>query len=296
VRLNRAGDAKNLRQDGDMATVRLRLRKEPDLPVEAESLIPENVAGLDPQGIGMLPLLVGKHWEKVSDYFDVDAASGDGGEGGDAPELVLDGNLERFKRLGEKMSRGRLTVNGPVGFHAGAWMRGGELVVNGDAGDYLGAHMAGGLIRVNGDIGHYAASAYRGYASGMKGGTIVATGRAGQMLGSRMRRGLVYVMGGCGDVPGFNMKAGTVIVGGEPGERVGARMVRGTVVVLGPATELLPTFHYDCTYRPVFWGVLRNALARLGAAPGAGIDAAFRRFSGDANEGGRGEVLIRAGG
>jgi formylmethanofuran dehydrogenase subunit C len=89
------------------------------------------------------------------------------------------------------------------------------------------------------------------------------------------------------------MKAGTIIVAGTPGARVGARMVRGTIVLLGGDPTLLPTFSYDCTYEPDFWSLLHQHLARHGFAPDAGPGTAFLHYSGDANEGGRGEVLLR---
>jgi len=281
-------------------SVTLTLKADPRVPVEAESLNPDSVAGKSQEEIGNLPLLVGKTWETVADWFEVAMAGGgedagpeDAGQSPHVPELVLRGDLGRFKRLGEGMARGRMLVEGPVGFHAGARMRGGSLTIHGDAADFLGAHMAGGLLVVRGHAGHYAASAYRGHTQGMTGGTIVITGNAGQMLGARMRRGLIYVLGDSGDVTGFNMKAGTIIVAGTPGARVGARMVRGSVILLGGSAPLLPTFCYDCTHEPGFWAPLHKHLDDLGFAPPAGPRTVFRQYSGDVNEGGRGEVLLR---
>lgn len=273
-------------------TVTLSLKAVPRVPVEADSLIPENVTGKSEREIGLLPLLVGKQWETVADWFHVAAADG-GQEPDRCADLVLRGDLTRFKRLGEGMSSGRMIVAGSVGFHAGARMRGGSLTIEGDAADFLGAHMQGGLIVVRGNVGHYTAAAYRGHTQGMQGGTIIITGNAGQMLGARMRRGLIYVLGDSGDVTGFNMKAGTIIVAGTPGVRVGARMVRGTVILLGGDTTLLPTFSYDCTAQPAFWPLLHKHLAGQGFAPEVDPGAAFTHYSGDANEGGRGEVLVR---
>jgi formylmethanofuran dehydrogenase subunit C len=274
--------------------VTVTLKKAPLVPVEAEALTPENVVGKSEREIALLPLLVGNRWETVADWFRVSVAdaSADAAHGGPA-DLLVEGDLARFKRLGEGMSGGRMIVDGPVGFHAGARMSGGSLIIHGNAADFLGAQMSDGLIVVHGNAGHYTAAAYRGETRGMKGGTIVVTGNAGQMVGARMRRGLVYVLGDCGDAPAFNMKAGTVVIGGTPGIRVGARMVRGTVILLGEPTAPLPTFYRDCTYRPVFWRFLHRHLADLGFAPEAGLDTAFVRYNGDANEGGRGEMLVR---
>jgi formylmethanofuran dehydrogenase subunit C len=273
--------------------VTLSLKETPRVPVEAESLVPEKVLGKDEREIGLLPLLVGNERRTVADWFHVTVSppASDSESNGQA-DLVLRGDLTRFKRLGEGMSSGRMLVEGPVGFHAGARMSGGSLTICGDAADFLGAHMLGGLIVVRGNAGHYTAAAYRGHKVGMKGGTIIITGNAGQMLGARMRRGLIYVLGDSGDAAGFNMKAGTIIVAGATGVRVGARMVRGTVILLGGQTAMLPTFYYDCTFQPVFWGLYHKYLATLGYAPQAGPGTAFLRYSGDGNEGGRGEVLV----
>jgi formylmethanofuran dehydrogenase subunit C len=277
--------------------VRLTLRTSPDLPVEAETLNPENVTGKRPDEIEALPLLVGNRQESVGDHFQVEVltdhshvqAQDDGG----LATLLLSGNLQRFKRLGEHLGAGRMVVDGPVGFNAGAYMSGGTLTIKGDAGDYLGAHMEGGLIEVLGSAGNFAGAAYRGHKHGMTGGAVIIHGDCGQMAGGRMRRGLVAVAGSCGDVPGFGMRAGTVLVGGPTGIRPGADMSRGSVILLTRPQALLPTFRYDCAYRPPFWPLLLAWLAKMGLdLAETGPKALFERYSGDANEGARGEVLV----
>ncbi len=277
--------------------IRLTLRAFPDLPVEAETLIPENVTGRNQTEIESLPLLVGNRHERVGDFFEVDVtdetSTGPVREEECLATLLLKGDFSRFKRLGERMSAGRMIVDGPVGFHAGAYMNGGLLTILGDAGDYLGAHMKGGVIEVRGAAGHFAGAAYRGYSHGMNGGTIVIHGNAGQMLGVRMRRGLIAVRGCCGDGPGFGMKAGTVLVGGLSGVRAGAIMSRGTVILLTPPPELMPTFLFDCTYRPPVWPLLLATLTRIDFhLPEIGREAMFDRYCGDVTEGGGGEILI----
>lgn len=278
--------------------VRLTLRQIPALPVEAEALNPENVTGKERDGIESLPLLVGNRPERVGDYFDVEViATEDPADRNPAADglaaLLLSGDLSRFKRLGEKMAAGWMRIDGPVGFHAGAFMNGGALTLLGDAGDYLGAHMQGGRIEVRGSAGHFTGAAYRGYNQGMTGGTILIHGDAGQMPGARMRRGLLVVRGCCGDAPGFGMRAGTVLIGGLAGVRSGADMVRGSVILLTRPEALLPTFLYDCAYRPPFWPLLFGSLSRAGLLPPeVGPRALFERYSGDANEGGKGEILI----
>ncbi|MDK2895872.1 MAG: formylmethanofuran dehydrogenase subunit [Moorella sp. (in: firmicutes)] len=274
--------------------ITLNLKQIPPVPVEAESINPESVTAKGRQEIEDLPLWVGNSKERVGDYFRVEVVEGEPQPGDDTrpATLLLGGDLSRFKRLGWGMSRGEMLIQGNVGPHAGAYMRGGTLVIQGQAGDWLGAHMQGGKILVQGSAGNFVGAAYRGYKTGMKGGTIIIRDGAGQMLGARMRRGVIAVGGDCGDFAGFGMAAGTVVVGGTPGLWVGARMKRGTIILLQPG-ELLPTFYYDCTFEPLFWRLLYNYLQQEGfSLPLPGREMSFKRFSGDANEGGKGEILV----
>jgi formylmethanofuran dehydrogenase subunit C len=267
------------------------------MPVEAESLLPENVTGKSAEEIESLPLQVGNRTETVGDHFRVEIHEGASGgpDDGGAAVLELAGDLTRFKRLGEGMSRGSLTVNGTVGFHAGARMSGGSLTINGDTGDYLGAMMTGGRITVHGNAGHFAGSAYRGFFRGMSGGSILVLGDAGNMTGARMRRGMIAVRGTCGDLAGYGMGAGTVLIGGRAGVRAGANMVRGSVILLTPPEEMPPTFRYDYTGQPPFWPLLHASLSQAGWSATEAVAAAeFKRYSGDFNEGGRGELLLLA--
>ncbi len=78
------------------------------------------------------------------------------------PELVLEGDFSRFKRLGQGMGAGTMVIRGSVGFHAGALMNGGTLVIQGNAGDWLGAQMQSGLIRVEGSAGHFVGASLPG--------------------------------------------------------------------------------------------------------------------------------------
>jgi formylmethanofuran dehydrogenase subunit C len=86
------------------------------------------------------------------------------------------------------------------------------------------------------------------------------------------------------------MIAGSMFAFGPVGEHTGAGMKRGTLVTFGPAPELLPTFRYDCSYRPAFIDLYLRRLAALGFAVRAG--ATFRRYRGDLVALGLGEILI----
>ena len=264
----------------------LTLRTAPEVPLEAEALIPERLEGKTAAEIGAVAVLYGNQQAVLGDFFRV--------EGEPDAELRIVGDLAKVKRIGAGMTRGRIVIEGDAGMHLGAGMTGGEILVAGNAGDWVGAEMSGGSIVVKGNAGHLVASAPRGARVGMRGGEIIVHGNAGNEIGNGMRRGLVAVGGDSGDFTAVNMLAGTVVVLGRLGWRTGAGMKRGSVVSCSTA-ELLPTFSYACTYRPVLVRLLFGYLRERGL-PVAREQLAGRyaRWSGDGVEMNRGEVLLLA--
>jgi formylmethanofuran dehydrogenase subunit C len=268
--------------------VTLRLKQAPDLPVEAEILIPSNVDGKTLDTIYGLSMLYGNRTVPAGDFFEGEIGTDDG----EGMTLVLKGDLSRFKRIGQEMDGGELVIEGDAGFHTGNGMRKGVIRIKGNAGDWLGAHMKGGLIVVDGNAGHFIGAAYRGKTKGMCGGTILIHGNAGRMLGAKMRRGIIAVAGCCLDALGYHMNAGTILVSGSTGRLIGAGMRRGTIILFSPAT-LLPTFYRDCDYHPLFWKLIHRELrACRFALDDRFYDCAFTRYSGDALTGGKGEILL----
>ncbi|MGI6615419.1 MAG: formylmethanofuran dehydrogenase subunit C [Dethiobacteria bacterium] len=171
-------------------------------------------------------------------------------------------------------------------------MRGGTLVIKGNAGDWLGAHMIGGRITVLGSAGNFVGSGYRGEKQGMAGGTILIKGNAGRAVGARMKGGFIAVGGDCEEALGYGMLNGTIVVAGYAGIRVGSNMKKGTIILL-EAAKLSPVFYYNCIYWPTFWRLLYTDLKSRGFPLSASCEiAAFKRYRGDANEGGDGEILI----
>ncbi len=262
----------------------LTLRATPQVPLEVEGLLPEAVDGQDAAQVAALPLLYGNEKVAVGDFFKVTGKANG--------ELHLEGDLSRVKLIGAGMSRGTITVEGNAGLHLGAGMRGGEIVVNGNAGDWVGPEMAGGSITVRGNAGHMVGSVHRGGSVGMRGGEIIVHGSAGNETGNGMRNGLIVVGRDSGDFTGVSMNAGTIIVLGKLGWRSGAGMKRGSIASLHEA-ELLPTFSYACSYRPVFLRLYLLYLREHGLpVEDAGIGGEYRRYSGDSIELNRGEILL----
>jgi formylmethanofuran dehydrogenase subunit C len=243
-------------------------------PLAVDGLTPDRLAGQSLAAIAGLPVSCGNAVAPLGDFFAVSGEASD-------QDILLEGDCRLVKAVGARMASGRITVNGDVGLHAGAGMTGGELHVQGRAGDWLGAEMRGGRIHVHGDAGHQVGSVYPG-------------GQVGEEIGSNMRRGLLAVAGDCGDFAGCGMIAGSIFVFGRMGRRPGAGMKRGSILCAAPP-PLLPTFRFDCTFRPVFLTLYLNQLRVWGfPVPQAAHRGDWRRYSGDLVALGKGEFLTRA--
>jgi formylmethanofuran dehydrogenase subunit C len=265
-------------------TLSLTLRDHPVMPLEAEVLCPDRLAGASREEIEALPVWHGNERTRVGEFFAV--------SGGGDDDVRLEGDLSRVKFVGAGMTAGRVTVAGDVGTHAGAGMRGGELHVEGDAGDWAGAGMRGGTLVVHGSAGYQLGGAYPGERAGMRGGEIVVLGDAGAQAGAGLRRGLIAVAGRVGDAAGLRMLAGTIVALGGVGRWAGAGMRRGSIVTMAPATPLA-TFVFSCIYRPAFLRLYLRRLRDLGLAVSEQqLDGRYARWCGDSLELRRGEILI----
>ena len=264
--------------------VTLTLKEQPSVPLEAESLSPDVLAGLGNDEVRALPVHLGKRTLRVDDFFEV--------EGGKSDELEIRGDARQVKWVGRGMTRGRIRVVGNVGMHLGAYMKGGTIEVTGDASDWVGGEMSDGFIHIRGNAGGQVGAAYRGSLKGMKGGTILVEGTAGLEVGMRMRRGIIAVRGRVKDFAGLQMKGGSLFLLGGAEIRTGAWMVRGTIVSLKPL-PLLPTFSYACAYHPPFLRMYARRLRPLGfSLPQEVHEGAYWRYTGDAAVPGKGEILV----
>ncbi|MFL5243700.1 MAG: formylmethanofuran dehydrogenase subunit C [Gemmataceae bacterium] len=267
----------------------LTYRGSTTVPVEAECIRPDLFAGKTPAEIAAMPIQHGNAPAPLGEFFTVTGNASD-------QEILVEGDCSRVKLIGSGMASGRITIRGPVGMHLGAEMTGGEIQVHGDAGDWVGAELRGGLIHVHGNAGHLVGAAYRGSPAGMRRGAILIDGKAGNEIGSGMRRGLIAIGGDTGDFTGVSVIAGSILVWGQTGIRPGAGMKRGTLALFGPMPALLPTFRFDCVYRPTFMRLYLLRLRQHGFAVSDNyFDAEFARYSGDFIALGKGEVLHRQG-
>jgi len=217
-------------------------RRKPFIPVEAESIIPRHfLQGRD------LFIWEGNKKRSLRELFDVmverTAAAAE------EVEVILRGDVSRFKRVGEYMDAGKITIEGDIGMHCGNFMSGGTIEILGNANGWLGREMRGGGILCHGNAGHYAGSGYRGEKFGMKGGTLEILGNAGDFAAEYLTGGDVIIHGNAGDLPGVEMAEGNLLIHGDCSRPCG-NMTGGTCTVLGTVHGMLPTFRMTGT---VLW-------------------------------------------
>lgn len=284
----------------DVSKIVLTLKEQPEVPLEAECLAPDHMAGLDDAGIRALPVFLGKRQRRLDDFFTLEreavaAPSGNGqlDAAAAADEIEIRGDATKIKWIGRAMTRGRLKIVGNVGMHLGAYMKGGSIEVIGNASDWVGGEMTGGQIHIRGNAGGQVGGAYRGSRQGMREGTILIEGAAGLEVGLQMRRGIIAVMGPARDFVGLGMKGGTIVLGSGAELRTGAWMIRGTIISL-KELKLLPTFPYACTYIPEFIRVYARHLHKaLGLKiPYDSAAGGYARYCGDSSVPGKGEILV----
>lgn len=262
----------------------LTLKSKLEAPLEAAAIVPDHFPGKTAADISGLEVTYGNSPARIGDFFNVD--------GNGTPEITLKGDLTRVKNIAAGMTQGKVTVYGDVGMHLGSGMRGGEINVFGAAGDWAGAEMKGGALHIRGNAGHGLGGAYRGSRYGMNRGVIIVEGDAGNETGAVMRRGLIVVTGNVGDFAGAFMIAGSIVVFGQLGIRAGAGLLRGTIATFRQP-ELLPTFRYDCSYSPGFLKMIFQNLKNHGLSIADEYATGFyRRYSGDFNRQGKGEILV----
>jgi formylmethanofuran dehydrogenase subunit C len=267
--------------------LKLKLHTQPDVPLEADCISPDQLQSLSASEINTLTLFHGNRQVCLGDFFDC-SGKFDG-------ELIIEGDLAKVKHIGSAMSKGKLIIEGDVGVHTGVAMSGGEILIEGNCSDWLGAEMLGGRIIVKGDAGHMVGSGYRGSAAGIQGGEIIVHGNVKNEAGNTMRRGLIAVGGSAGDFTGVNMLAGTIIVLGDVGIRTGASMKRGSIICQRKV-EMLPTFNRSCDYHPTFLRHYFIYLKSIGLPISDSLlNESFERWCGDSIELNRGEILLYAG-
>ncbi|WXG43284.1 MAG: formylmethanofuran dehydrogenase subunit C [Promethearchaeati archaeon SRVP18_Atabeyarchaeia-1] len=251
------------------------------VPIEAEVISPDKVAGKTVEQILGLTIFRGNRQLKLKDVFDVKGIKVD------KPEdirIVIQGDIPTVKRVGEGMTAGEIIIKGSAGMHVGNNMRGGKITVEGNAGDWAGALMKGGEITIKGNAGSYLGASYRGEWRGTSGGTILVEGNAGNEIGSWMSNGTIVVKGSVGAMAGIHLKGGVIVVHKDAAPRAGGEMTKGKIIILGRIAEVLPSFKSE--------GKVPST--RTSEEDGEEISGPFNKFVGDLADGGKGELYLKA--
>ena len=195
-----------------MQAVKLSLKKANKIPIEADTVTPDNLAGKTKEEIEAIPVWYGNGQCPLGDFFTVEVEGSDSAEN---TKIVFEGDVSRVKRIGQGMNAGEIEINGNVDMHCGFGMKGGKIVINGDADSWLGCEMKGGEIILNGNATYYVGSGYRGESCGMRGGKITINGNAKDYLGEHMCGGEILVSGNVGLLPAISNNGGTIVIEGN---------------------------------------------------------------------------------
>jgi len=251
------------------------------VPIEAEVITPDTLAGKTPEQIMSLTVFRGNKSLKLRDLFDAKGPKVDKAE---EIRIVIQGDVPTVKRIGEGMTTGEIVIKGSAGMHLGNNMKGGKITVQGNAGDWAGALMKGGEIVIKGNAGSYLGASYRGEWRGTSGGTILVEGNAGSETGAWMANGKIVVKGSVGQMAGIHMKGGVIIIQRDAAPRAGGEMLKGKIIILGKMSEVLPSFRSEG----------KVPTTKAGEEGGEEITGPFNKFVGDLADGGKGEVFIKA--
>ena len=224
-----------------MKTVTLTPKKQPELYLEADCIIPDTFCGKTADQIAQLPVYQGKQDTTLGEYF---AVAGDGGATAAETQIVLNGDCSRVKYIGSKMSAGEVVVNGSTDMYAGAWMKGGKLHVKGNVHSFCGLGMEGGEFLIDGNAGNYLGASYRGDWRGMQGGLIRVKGNVGSDICSFMNGGTLIVEGNADVHIATHAEGGKIIIKGNVKRRIGGQMVKGEVILFGTVDVMMPGFKY----------------------------------------------------
>ena len=210
-----------------------------EVPVQATCLNPDAFQGKSTAEIAQLPITEGNQPLTLGDLFKIEETPDQ------TPNITINGDVSKVKRIGQGMKTGEIVINGNVGMHTGEKMAGGKITINGNADGWTGSQMKGGIIEIHGDANDYLASPYRGSDTGMRGGIIIVDGKVGSDSACYMKGGVIKIKGDAGRFLGYHMSDGVIYVEKTCASRVGPCMTGGKIVIAGALEEVMPTFTID---------------------------------------------------
>ncbi len=118
-------------------------------PVIAECINPDVFKGKSADEIAALTVWEGNKQKKLADLFKIEETPEE------TPNITINGNVEKVRRIGSGMKSGEIVINGNVGMHLGEKMADGKITVQGNADGWAGSDMKKGLIEIMGNAGPY---------------------------------------------------------------------------------------------------------------------------------------------
>jgi formylmethanofuran dehydrogenase subunit C len=250
----------------------LTLKKECSNPLDLSTIIPEKIMHKTLEEISNILVFEGNRQIKLNNIFKIQR-----NETGKEDKIQFIGDLSRSRRIGFRMTKGVITIEGNAGLFLGNEMNGGTIIVDGNAGSWTGSMMKNGAIEIKGNADHFLGSSYRGSRDGMIGGSIIVHGNSGDETGCWLKGGIIHIKGSTSQFTGIHMQGGIIMVDQNCGERTGAEMTDGKIIIIGQIKNILPSFHTSDT---------RSSI-RIGENK---IQGPFYVFEGDVNEQGRGRI------
>jgi formylmethanofuran dehydrogenase subunit C len=210
-----------------------------EVPVHAACISPDVFKDKTLAEISEMPVTEGNMALQLCDIFKIEETPAE------TPNITINGDVAKVKRIGQGMKAGEIVINGNVGMHTGEKMSGGKITIDGNADGWTGSQMRGGLIEIHGDANDYLASPYRGSDTGMKGGVIIVDGNVGSDSGCYLRGGVIKIKGNAGRFLGYHMSDGAIYVEKNCQYRLAPCMTGGKIVIAGTLEEVMPTFTID---------------------------------------------------
>jgi len=260
-----------------LAEITLNLKPgSPTQPIDLRQVTPDIFVGKTKDEINAIQIWIGNEKSVLGSIFEV---IGETSTTSEDQAIVVRGDLPSSRRIGAKMTNGKIVIEDEGGLYIGSEMKGGQITVKGNAGEWTGIGMKGGLIEVDGNVGDFVGASYRGTRQGMKGGLIVVKGNSGCEAGAWMTGGTLKIMGDSETLPGVHMSGGSMLIGGGCPSMVGASMTGGKIVLLGKTGDILSGFQLE-------------DIKGKAKVDGEKIPGPFYSFSGDLAESGKGKIFI----
>ncbi len=262
-----------------MKTITFDQIKTSSIALEFDELIPDEIYTWSEEDFAKYEVPVGNSRFPITDYFDI-TVEGEAAGPGDV-KMVLNGDLNRVKYIGCKMTNGDIVCNGSVDLHVGAEMSGGHIKVYGNAAAHAGREMSGGTLEITGNTKEFTGASYIGEWRGMTGGEIIVYGNAGKQCGECLTGGKIRVKGDCDILAGIHMTKGIIEIDGNVNRWPGGQMKNGNIVIHGKLGRLLEGFVYN--------GVVEDP-----EVEGETFKGKYIKYTGDIGLNGKGSLYLDA--